>query len=266
MRVQPDIRRRVCGGRSTYRVTATYVRGPKPDERPGDRRRSNSVPGCGSTFAGAHGTRVGRTGESKKTFCPVTTRRRIFGILRRLGRGLGSLAAHALRFRLPRFGGGIHTTVGLTLGRLPTADLPLALWLLAVTLVPAPRLIRVSAAFAQADTRPGAACSGTARGLWFIVVAAHGSRYLPRDSSGGTCNRSSRALIQNPELDQRRLAYFRRKERDREGNSFRKGPEEAKISNTPAALLDGWLSPNAHDWSCFDARCQHSSTHCRWLE
>jgi hypothetical protein len=185
------------------------------------------VPGCGSTFAVVHGTRAGRTRESKKNFCCVTTRRRIFGVLRCLGRRLGTLAAHALRLRVLRLGCGIQAAFGLPLRRLPAAHLPLTVRLLAVPLVPTPRLVLPSAAFAQADTRPGAARSGTARGLWLIVVAAHGSHYLPRDSSGGTCNRSSRALIQNRELDQARPVYLRRKERDKEGNSFRKGPEEA---------------------------------------
>ena len=174
-RGRPDIRRRVCGGRSTYRVTATYVRGPKPDERPGDRRRSNSAPGCGSTFAVVHGTPAGRTRESKKNFCCVTTRRRIFGVLRCLGRGAGTLAAHPLRLGLPRFSGGIQATAGLLLRRLSAAYLQLTGQLLAVTLVPTPWLVLPSAALAQADPRTWSSHSGTARGLWFIVVAAHGS-------------------------------------------------------------------------------------------
>jgi hypothetical protein len=214
-RERPDTRNRVCGGRSKCRATATYVRDPGPDERPDGRRRSSSAPGCGSTLAVDHGTPAGRTRELKKNFCCVTTRRRIFGVLRCLGRGAGALAAHALRLCLPRFGGGIQATAGLSLGRLPAAYLPLAVRILAVPLVPTPRLVLPSAAFAQADTWPRASRSGTARGLWFIVVAAHGSRYLPRDSPGRTCNRSSRALIQNRQLDQR--ASLPSSERTRQG-------------------------------------------------
>ena len=174
-----------------------------------------------------HDTLAVRTGESKKNFCPVTTRRRIFGILRCLGRGLGTLAAHALRLRVLRFGCGIQAAFGLPLRRLPAAHLPLTVRLLAVPLVPTPRLVLPSAAFTQADPRSRSSSrSGTARALWFIVVGAHGSCYLPRESSGRTRERSSRALIQNPELDQGRPVYLRQKEGDREGNSFRKDPQE----------------------------------------
>lgn len=240
MRGRLDTRRRVCGDHSKCRAIAIYVRDPRLGERPDGRRRSSSAQGCGSTFEVIHGTLAGRTRESKKNFCCVTTRRRIFGVLRCLGRGAGALAAHALRLRLPRFGGGIQATAGLSLGCLPAAHLPLTVRLLAVPLVPTPRLVLPSAAFAQADTRPGAARSGTARGLWLIVVAAHGSRYLPRDSSGGTCNRSSRALIQNRELDQGRHVYLRRKERDKEGNNFRKGPEEPNDQEHDRRC--GWLA------------------------
>ena len=170
-----DTRKRACGGRSKYRATATYVRDPGPDERPDGRRRSSNAPGCGSTLAVDHGTLAGRTRESKKNFCCVTTRRRIFGLLRCLGHGFDALATHAFALRVPRFGGGILATAGLSLCRLPAAYLPLTVRLLAVTLVPTPRLVLPSAAFAQADTRPRASRSGTARTLWFIVVGTHGS-------------------------------------------------------------------------------------------
>ncbi len=175
VRGQFDTRKRVCGGRSKCRATATCVRDPEPDERPDGRRRSSSAPGCGSTFAVVHGTRAGRTKESKKNFCCVTTRCRICGVLRRLGRGAGALAAQALRLRLPRFGGGILATAGLSLGRLPAAYLPLTVRLLAVTLVPTPWLVLPSATFAQTDPCTRSSRSGTARALWFIVVGAHGS-------------------------------------------------------------------------------------------
>ena len=192
-----------------------------------------------------HGTQAGRTRESKKNCCCVTTRCRIFGVLRCLGRRLGTLAAHALRLRLPRFGGRIQATAGLSLGRLPAADLPLTIRLLAVTLVPTPWLVLPSAAFTQADPRSGLSSrSGTARALWFIVVGAHGSRYLPRESSGRTRERSSRALIQNPELDQGRQVYLRQKEGDREGNSFRKDPEEP--NHQEHASSRRWLALRKH--------------------
>ena len=72
-------------------------------------------------------------------------------------------------------------------------------------------------------------------------------RYLPRDSPGGTRERSSRALIQNRELDQEGQSILRQKERDREGNSFRKAPEEPDDQNTPTAFI--WLFANAQTGS-----------------
>jgi hypothetical protein len=170
-----DTRRRVCSGHSKCRAIATCVRDPGPGERPDGRRRSSSVPGCGSTFAVVHGTLAGHTRESKKNFCPVTTRRRIFGVLRCLWHGFGALAAHSLLLRVLRFGCGIQAASGLPLRRLPAADLPLAFHILAVTLVPAQRLVLPPAAFAQADPRTRSSRSGTARVLWLIVVRAHGS-------------------------------------------------------------------------------------------
>jgi hypothetical protein len=170
-----DTRRRVCGGHSKCRATATYVRDPGPDERPDGRQRSSSAPGCGSTVVVVRGSRAGRTEESKKNFCCVTTRRRIIGVLRCLWHGFGALAAQPLLLSVLRFGCGIQAAPGLPLRRLPAAHLPLAVRILAVTLVPAPRLVLPPAAFAQADPRTRSSLSGTARVLWLIVVRAHGS-------------------------------------------------------------------------------------------
>jgi hypothetical protein len=174
-RGRPGTRRRVCGGHSRCRATATCVHDPGHCELPDGRRRSSSAPGCGSSSAAVPGTPAGRTRESKKNFCCVTTRRRNLGVLRCLGRGFGSLAARALSLRMLRFGCGIQAASGLPLRRLPAADLPLAFQILAVTLVPTPRLVLPSAAFAQADPRARLSCTGTARALWFNVVGAHGS-------------------------------------------------------------------------------------------
>jgi hypothetical protein len=194
-RGRPGTRRRVCGGHVTCRETATCVHDPGPCELPDGRRRSSSAPGCGSSAAALHGTPAGRTRESKKNFCCVTTRRRNLGVLRCLGCGFGSLAARALRLRVLSFGCGIQAASGLPLRRLPAADLPLAFRILAVTLVPTPRLVLPSAAFAQAQPRARAASTGTTTAVWFIVAGAHGSRCLPRDSPRRTCDRSSRALV-----------------------------------------------------------------------
>ena len=174
-RGRPGTRRRVCGGHSRSRETATCVHDPGRCELPDGRWRSSSAPGCGSSSAAVHGTPAGRTRESKKNFCCVTTRRRNLGVLRGLGRGFGALAARALSLCVLSFGCGIQAASGLPLRRLPAADLPLAFQILAVTLVPTPRLVLPSAAFAQANPHPRAASTGTTTALWFIVAGAHGS-------------------------------------------------------------------------------------------
>jgi hypothetical protein len=169
-RGRPGTRRRVCGGHITCRETATCVRDPGHCERPDGRPRSSSARGCGSSSAAFHGTPAGRTRESKKNFCCVTTRGHNLGVLRCLGRGFGALAARALSLGVLSFGPGIQPASGLPLRRLPAVDLPLAFRLLAVTLVPTPRLVLPSAAFAQADPRARSSRSCTARALRFNVA------------------------------------------------------------------------------------------------
>jgi hypothetical protein len=78
----------------------------------------------------------------------VTTRRRKFWVLKSLRRGLGPLAARALGLGVPGFDVGVLAMSSLALRRLPASDLPLALWILAVALVPAPRLVLAPTAFA----------------------------------------------------------------------------------------------------------------------
>jgi hypothetical protein len=167
--------RRVSGGHSRCRGPATCVRDPGHCEPPDDRRGSSSAPDCGPNSGAVHGTPAGRTRESKKNFCCVTTRRRNLGVLRHLGRGFGALAARTLSLGVLGFALGGLATSGLPLRRLPAADLPPAFGILAVTLVPTPRLILPPAAFAQADPRARSSRTGTAGALWFNVTGAHGS-------------------------------------------------------------------------------------------
>ena len=164
-RGRPGTRRRVSGGHSRCRATATCVHDPGHCELPDGRRRSSSAPGCGSSSAAVHGTPAGRTKESKKNFCCVTTRRRNLGVLRCLGRGFGSLAAHALSLRVLRFGCGIQAASGLPLRRLPAAELPQAFKVLAVTLVPTPWLVLAPTALAQAHPGPRSSRTGRAAAL-----------------------------------------------------------------------------------------------------
>jgi len=62
----------------------------------------------------------------------VTTRRRNFWALNSLGRGLGTLPARFFGLGMAGFGVGVLAMSGLPPRRLPTADLPLALRILAV--------------------------------------------------------------------------------------------------------------------------------------
>ncbi len=216
---RPGTRRRACGGQLTCRATATCVHDPGHCERPDGRRRSSSAPGCGSSSAAVPGTPAGRTRASKKNFCCVTTRRRNFGCLRCLRRGSGAPAARTLSLGVLSFGRGIQAAFGLPLRRLPAADLALACRILAVTLVPTPRLVLAPAALAQTDPRPRSSRTGTAAALWLIMAAAHGSVL-----SQGIA-RGERAIVLLGRLAKpasRRSVYVSVTELDREGNCLRK--------------------------------------------
>jgi hypothetical protein len=171
----PDTRWLASDGLRRCCETATCVRDPKHCPSPDGKRDSSSAPDCGSTRPVVHSTPADRRTESKKNFCRVTTRRRNLVIVRRLGRGLGSLAAHALSLSVLGLNLGVLTASGLSPRRLPAADFALAFGILAVALVPAPRQVLAPAPFAQAEPRAWSSYSGTTAVLWFTVVAAHGS-------------------------------------------------------------------------------------------
>ena len=100
---------------------------------------------------------------AKKTVRCVTTLRRKLGVLRWLWRGFGSLTARPFRLGVPGFGSGVTSPPGLPLGRLPATNLPLTLGSLAITLVPATRLILATAALTQTNPYPRSSRSGTTR-------------------------------------------------------------------------------------------------------
>ena len=87
-------------------------------------------------------------------FC-VTTRRRNLWVFNGLGRSLGPLTALALCLSVLGFDLLGLAMFGLPPRRLPAADLPPALRVLAITLVPAPRLVLTAAAFTQALPHAG---------------------------------------------------------------------------------------------------------------
>jgi hypothetical protein len=133
--------------------------------------------------------RPGAHRKRPKNFCRVTTRRRNLGWIRCLGRRRGARTARALGRGVLGLDGLLLTPLGLPPRRLPAPDLAQAVGVLAVTLVPTPRLVLVPAAFAQAPPRAWPPRSSTARALWFKVVGAHGSAI-----SQGTA-RGERAIV-----------------------------------------------------------------------
>ncbi len=187
-RERPDTRRPAFGGHSKYRETATCVRDPEHCELPDGRRSSSNARGCGPSSGAVHGTPAGRIRESKKNFCCVTTRRRNLGVLRCLGRGFSALTARTLSLGMLGFGLGGQAPSGLPLRRLPAVNLPPACGRLAVPLVPAPRLVLLPAAFAQADPRARSPRTGTAGALWFTVEGAHGRMVSQGIARGGCSN------------------------------------------------------------------------------
>jgi hypothetical protein len=159
-----DTRRPASYGHPMCRESATCVPDPGLCEPPDGRRGSNSVPGFGTSSRGTRGSRADRRGEGKKRLCCVTTRRRNLWYLNSLRCGLGPLAARALSLGVPGFDVGVLAVFGLPPCRLPTANLPPAFRILAVALVPRPRLVLASAPFAQTDPRTRSARSGGTAG------------------------------------------------------------------------------------------------------
>jgi hypothetical protein len=166
------------------REKATCVHDLGHYERPGDMRRSSNVPGCGPRLRAVRDILADRIKEGKKSFSCVTTRRRNFGVFNGLGYKFDSLTALLLCLSVLGSDPVILAASGLPSGRLPAADLPPALWLLTVALVPAPRLILPLAPFAQADPPAWSAPSGLRTGLSLNVVGAHGRISSQGKSSG----------------------------------------------------------------------------------
>lgn len=131
---------------------------------------------------GLMATRSDAAGRRQNNFCCVTTRRRRCRLLCGLRRRACTLTARTLRLGVLRFDRGIEASEGLPPRRLPEAEQSSAFGILAVTLVPAPRLISAAATFTQTEPRPRSSGSGTGRALWLTMTTAHGRCFLPRDS------------------------------------------------------------------------------------
>ena len=123
-------------------------------------------------------------GSRRKNSCCVTTRRPNLRRLRRLGRRSDALTAHAFGFGMLCLDGLILAPLGLPLRRLPTPHQPQAFGVLAVMLIPTPRLVFAFTAFAQADARP----RSSATAVWLIMTTAHGSAFSQGTARGERVN------------------------------------------------------------------------------
>jgi hypothetical protein len=171
-------------GHPRCRERATCALDPGRCEPPDGRwDRSNEL-GYGPTSRVIRNSRADRIREGKKRLCCVTTPRRVLWILIRRRDGLGALATRALGLGVLGFALGVLATTGLSPGGLPAANLALALRILAVTLVPATRLVLAPAPFAQADPRARSARSGPRTVLSRTLASAQRRLNLPRESPG----------------------------------------------------------------------------------
>ena len=109
---------------------------------------SSNVPGCGARSREIHGSLADRRSGGEKKFLLRDHARLNLWVLNGLKRELRSLAAFSLSFCMANFGGSILAILGLPPGCLPTTHLPQAFGILAITLVPAPRLILAPTSFA----------------------------------------------------------------------------------------------------------------------
>jgi hypothetical protein len=192
--MRSGIQRTALSGHPRSRESATYVHDPGHCEPPAGRRRNRSVPGYETRSQTSRSSPADRIGEGKKRFCCVTTRRRKFRLLNILGHGLGLLTARFLFLGMLGLDGGGLATFSLSSRRQPAVDLSPAFRILAVALVPTPRVVLATALFVDAGSLARAARSGFGTGLFFNVVVAHGRFCLPRESSGRMLEHSPRAL------------------------------------------------------------------------
>jgi hypothetical protein len=171
----PGIRWPVSCGHPRCRKNTTYVPGPGRCERPDDRRRSNSEPGCEARSQGARGSLADHRRGEEKIFCCVTTRGCNIRVLEGLGRDFGSLPALLLGLGMLESDHDVLAMFGLPPGRLPAMNLLPAFRVLAVALVPASGLVYASAFVAHAEPRARSPRSGQTAVSVSNVDRAHGS-------------------------------------------------------------------------------------------
>ena len=165
----------VSCGRSMCRGQAICVLDRAHCERPDGRRDNSSAPDYGAMQRGPDSSPADHRWEGKKILCRVTTRGGNFGAVNDLGRGLSSLTPLFLCLGMARSNRDILAMHGLAPRRLPTADLPLTVWVVTVTLVPTRRQILTITPLAQARPQSRSTRSRRAPASYFNVRGAHGS-------------------------------------------------------------------------------------------
>ena len=202
----------------------------------------------------------------EKNFCCVTTRRRSSRFFQGLWHRLGVLAARPLRLGVLAFGRIILASFGLPPRRLPAPHQAQAGGVLAVALVPPPRLKAAATAFTQAKASP----QSSAAAVWLMLTVAHGS-----DLSQGTA-RGERVNVllgrfSTVHVGDHRQVYFAEEIRQAR-RPLDKGPARKTTSNQTAkkTVLEiharrirrtttGWLSSDARNWLSFFARCHRDT-------
>ena len=116
--------------------------------------------GCEASSREIHGSLVGRREEAKKRFCCVTTRGLNLSVLNGVRCSLSSLASLSFGLGVPGSDAGIEAMRNLPADRLPAPHLTQTFGILAITLMPAPRLVLATASFAQTRPQTGSTCSG----------------------------------------------------------------------------------------------------------
>jgi len=194
-------RGRASSGHPNCREIATCAHDLGHFEPPDGKRGHSSVPGCGEKSRVVRGSLADRIKKGGGRFCRVTTRRRNFWFWKGLGRELGLLAARSFCLGMLGSDLGVVATFGLATRRQPAVDLPLAFRILAVALVPAPRLVLAIAPLAQASTSARPACSGFRAVFCFNVVGAHGRYFSQGKCPGRMSHHSPRALSKREQND-----------------------------------------------------------------
>jgi hypothetical protein len=167
-------------------VRATYVHGLGHYGRLDDMWVSNSVPGCGVRSLGVRGSLAARRAGVKKRFGCVTTRGCNVGIFNGLGHKVDSSTALLLCLSVLGFDISVLATFSLAPRRLPATNLPQALRLLTVALVPAPRLVRATTPLTQAVSDARSARSGPTAMISRTLASAHG-RSCSQGKARGEC-------------------------------------------------------------------------------